>query len=178
MKYLLIILCLVPLQLMAQPSCLNHSGTRVYAGLEHPDNIVFGTFQATDAGYGVGYIRSLTSSLGLYFSGSYGEYYVPGLSREYKDVPHYKIASGIVHGGQVLPDLRCNFILGLSYHDFWGIKDYDWIKTVYDKYNRHSKMSHFSCEFGSAVTLWNWLYVGFRWDWIRVESNIDVGISF
>ena len=173
--------------LAAQPGCQGNrlgAGNKRYAGLKHTDNIIFASYQPVDNGWGIGYSRTIRNRLGAYLCLSHGEYYVPGLSDKYKNVPHYQASLGATYGEKLFRVLDVYLLLGGSYNATWGMENEDWIKPLLDRTSRYSKFDHLSLEGGAGAKIspFRQCRLGFvvqvRIDGIRNESHVDIGIAF
>lgn len=162
------------------PDCgKNHYGVGSirYAGLEHRYTSIYVTVQPVDKGFGLRADIPVIWDLGVYVSASaFGAYWVPGT---YGDIPHYKFATGLIYYVKVSSMIQPRFTLGLSYHEFWGCHwnaDNSQLKSF--KEYLANKKNPISFSTGVGMRVGRWVTLGFRYDFYRVESNVDLGISF
>lgn len=127
-------------------------------------NIISGTYQVIDYGYGIKYDR-LISNYSIYGVISKGNYNLLAGS----SVSHFKAAIGI--GAKINPSYKTNpyFSMGIAFHEFWGV----------DKISNVSKkvFSPFSVEFGVSNNIWRF-NIGVRYDVFKNEAAFDIGYKF
>ncbi len=162
------------------PDCgKNHYGVGSirYAGLEHRCTSVYATVQPVDKGFGLRVDIPVIWDLGVYLSCSaFGAYWVAGT---FGDIPHYKFATGLIYYVKVSSLIQPRFTLGLSYHEFWRCH-WDAANSNLKSYKEYlaNKRNHISLAPGVGMRVGKWVTLAFRYDFFRVESNVDVGISF
>lgn len=118
-------------------------------------NIISLTFQPTDLGVGLRYDKLFCNN-GIYTSVSYGNYRI---GESYlKD--HYKISIGCS-----IP-VEDNFLnCGVSYHQYG---------ERYGEINKKA-LAPISFDIGGGVFIKKWM-VGFRFDLLKGEGSVDIGI--
>jgi hypothetical protein len=152
-------------------------GSLCYAGREFRYTTLYITMQPVDKGFGLRADIPVKWDMGVYVSAStFGNYWVSGT---YGDIPHYKFEAGLIYYTKVSSMIRPRFTLGLSYHEFWQCHwNADNPKlNSYEEYLGNKK-NHFSFAPGVGTVVGKWITLGFRYDFLRCESNVDVGISF
>ena len=132
------------------------------------NNNLYLTFQPVDFGVGIRYDRKIDNVVGAYFSASYGKYRLPA-------------------DGYIKDHLR--FVLG----GFKYMKPYNTsfpslgVGLVYSYYGEQnitlpefpaSALYPFSFELCMNTKCWNRFAIGLRFDFMKNESAIDVGLNF
>lgn len=127
-------------------------------------NIISGTFQFIDLGYGFRYDR-LIDNYSIYGAIAKGDYHLPAGG----SVSHFKAATGA--SVKINPTYKNNpyFSVGIAYHEYWGIE------RIFNV--SHKAFSPFSLEFGVSENIVRF-NCGIRYDVFKNEAALDIGYLF
>jgi hypothetical protein len=175
----IILLCLLPSALFAQPDCGKNpfNSSLVYAGLKNYNKTIFITFSNPDKGIGLGIVHPLFWDLGVYgYISAFGKYNIPGT---YSHVPHQKAVIGITYYINSMENIQPRFNVGISGHSFIG-NHWDFYNPGIEPYQAYLQKyaGHISCEVGMSMRVAGRITPGYVHDFIRNEGLFSLGVSF